>query len=171
MTALLKRLQTQVTRLQVRLYACHARLQAQTDEEALHDLRIALRKLRSLLRPLRREPLCAQLEQAAAALGALSGPLRDLEVLSAELRTRGLPAQSRRRQQQLPAGYQQLLGSVDWQRLLMLIDDWPADSRAAFTSGDWRVTGRRIRKYLRIQQRQLGRALVDPNVINFGNYP
>ena len=49
----------QVIVQQVRLYACLARLREQTDAEALHDLRITLRRLRSLLRPLRREPLCA----------------------------------------------------------------------------------------------------------------
>ena len=69
MTELLKKLQSQVLTQQVRLYACCARLQVQTDDEALHDLRIALRKLRSLLRPLRRQQLCAQLEQAAGAPG------------------------------------------------------------------------------------------------------
>src|SRR5690606_5538936 len=42
----------QVLGLQVRLYACCARLSAGTDSEALHDLRIALRRLASLLRPL-----------------------------------------------------------------------------------------------------------------------
>lgn len=74
-----------VLALQVRLYACQARLADCTDTEALHDLRIALRQLRSLLRPLRGFPAVDVLEQGAAVLGRLSGPLRDREVLVAEL--------------------------------------------------------------------------------------
>uniref|UniRef100_UPI0023F41763 CHAD domain-containing protein n=1 Tax=Zestomonas thermotolerans TaxID=157784 RepID=UPI0023F41763 len=70
----------QVLGLEVTLRACQARLGARTDAEALHDLRIGLRKLRSLLRPLNRLPLVASLDAAAAALGRLSGPLRDREV-------------------------------------------------------------------------------------------
>src|SRR5690606_32949876 len=57
-------LMAEVVRTQVRLQACRARLTARTDDEALHDLRIALRKLRSLLRPLRGLPGVEVLEQA-----------------------------------------------------------------------------------------------------------
>ena len=44
-----------LVQLQVRLRACRERLRAGTDSEGLHDLRIALRRLRSLLRPLRQQ--------------------------------------------------------------------------------------------------------------------
>src|SRR3990167_9711488 len=80
----------QVVRLQVSLYACRERLLAATDPEALHDLRIALRKLRSLLRPLRGVPACDALQKQAAELGRISGPLRDLEVLLAHLQGLGM---------------------------------------------------------------------------------
>lgn len=43
----------QVLTLQVRLYQAIARLEARTDHEALHDLRIAVRRIRSLTRPFR----------------------------------------------------------------------------------------------------------------------
>ncbi len=60
----------QVLRLAINLQACRARLAARTDGEALHDLRFALRKLHSLLPPLRglieNDPL-----ESAAALGHL----------------------------------------------------------------------------------------------------
>lgn len=46
----------QIVALQVRLLACRERLAADTDSEALHDLRTTLRRLRSLLRPLRGLP-------------------------------------------------------------------------------------------------------------------
>lgn len=44
---------SRVLGLQINLYACEARLEAGIDPEALHDLRIAVRRLRSLLHPLR----------------------------------------------------------------------------------------------------------------------
>ena len=58
----------QLLRCQVDLWEIQARLQAETDREALHDLRIQLRRLRSLLRPLRRHAGIAPLYAAAAAL-------------------------------------------------------------------------------------------------------
>lgn len=162
MTVLLKALQSQVIALQVRLYACCARLQAQTDEEALHDLRIALRRLRSLLRPLQRQALCAQLAQAAAALGQLSNPLRDLEVLSAELQRLGHPRLARQRQRRLRQGYAALLDSSELQQLFSCLDDWPAACREAVLLGQWQVGGKRVRRYLQQQARLLATALRDP---------
>lgn len=85
MSDLIERSLQRVLALQVRLYACQARLGGFTDAEALHDLRITLRQLRSLLRPMRGLATVDALEQAAAVLGRLTGPLRDREVLMAEL--------------------------------------------------------------------------------------
>ena len=162
MTELLKKLQSQVLTQQVRLYACCARLQVQTDDEALHDLRIALRKLRSLLRPLRRQTLCAQLEQAAAALGEVSGPLRDLEVLIGELQRLGHADLARQRRTHLTQGYARLLDSLALQRLFILLDDWPDNCREALGQGEWQVDHKRVRKYLANQAQQLATALRDP---------
>ncbi|HAB03154.1 MAG TPA: metal-chelation protein CHAD, partial [Pseudomonas sp.] len=89
MSAMLDHVVAQVLTLQVRLLACRERLAADTDSEALHDLRTSLRRLRSLLRPLRGLPGVEQLEQAAKALGTLTTPLRDREVLAGELLRRG----------------------------------------------------------------------------------
>ncbi len=162
MTELLRKLQSQVLTQQVRLYACCARLQVQTDDEALHDLRIALRKLRSLLRPLRRQTLCAQLEQAAAALGEISGPLRDLEVLIGELQRLGHADLARQRRTHLTQGYARLLDSLALQRLFILLDDWPDNCREALGQGEWQVDHKRVRKYLANQAQQLATALRDP---------
>lgn len=162
MSVVLNDLQAQVLALEVRLYACCARLQAQTDAEALHDLRIALRKLRSLLRPLRRQAPCAQLEQAAAALGQLSGPWRDLEVLAGELRQQGHRLLALRRQAPLLQGYQGLLGSEALQHLFEVLDDWPASCREVAQAGQWCGNGKRIRRYLRAQALRLAEALRDP---------
>jgi CHAD domain-containing protein len=157
-----RELRERIIELQVRLFACVARLQVQSDDEALHDLRIALRRLSSLLRPLRRDKLCAALEQAAGALGDASGPLRDLEVLAAELEKRGQPLAARRRRAHLAEGYAGLLESLSLRRLLMLLDDWPEDQRQAVCSGEWQAQGKSVTKYMRKQGRQLAEALRDP---------
>jgi CHAD domain-containing protein len=157
-----RELRERIVELQVRLYACSARLQMQTDDEALHDLRIALRRLRSLLRPLRGETLCEALERAAAAVGSASGPLRDLEVLASELDRRGQPMAARLRRAWLAEGYARLLGGVPMQRLGILLDDWPEDQRRAVSDGEWRVRGRAVAKYLGKQRKKLAAALRDP---------
>lgn len=97
MSAMLDHVVAQVLTLQVRLLACRERLAADVDSEALHDLRTTTRRLRSLLRPLRGLPAVDQLEDAARALGALTTPLRDREVLAAELRERGQQDAAERR--------------------------------------------------------------------------
>lgn len=85
MSAVVDRLVAQVLGLEVRLLACQARLSARTDPEALHDLRTTVRRLRSLLRPLRGLPGVEQLEAASSRVGQLTTPLRDREVLAAYL--------------------------------------------------------------------------------------
>ncbi len=90
MTRFVDGLLAEVIGQQVALMAAVARLEARTDGEALHDLRIALRRLRSLLRPIRGVPGVEELERAAAELGRLSGPIRDLEVLLPALAAEGL---------------------------------------------------------------------------------
>ena len=66
MHGLVDEVQQHVLRIQVRLFACRERLVAATDDEALHDLRIALRQLRSLLRPLCAIAACADQKAGAA---------------------------------------------------------------------------------------------------------
>jgi len=89
MSALVDRLVAQVLGLEVSLLACQARLSAATDAEALHDLRISVRRLRSLLRPLRGLPGVEQLEAAASEVGRVTTPIRDREVLAAYLHQHG----------------------------------------------------------------------------------
>lgn len=149
-------------RLQVGLYACRERLAAATDAEALHDLRIGLRRLRSLLRPLRQLPACAELDQRAAALGRLSGPLRDLEVLLGCLQALDLAEAVRRRQPRLHQGYAALLARSELPALFVALDAWPALWRQAEASGQQSGLGKRIRRRLRKQQRLLAAALLDP---------
>ncbi|WP_148874745.1 CHAD domain-containing protein, partial [Serratia marcescens] len=72
---------TQLRRLESALNEALRRLQQTPDNEALHDLRVSLRRIRSLLRPLRGCPGATRLDRAAARLSKLTTPLRDLEVL------------------------------------------------------------------------------------------
>lgn len=150
-----------IIELQVRLYACSARLQMQTDDEALHDLRIALRRLRSLLRPLRKQELCMALEKAASAVGDASGPLRDLEVLAGELERRGQPQAAKIRRMQLEGGRSRLLDGVPMLKLGILLDEWPEDQRRALCDGEWRVRGRAVGRYMHRQRQELAEALRD----------
>jgi CHAD domain-containing protein len=153
---------TRVLVLQVRLYACQARLASATDVEALHDLRIALRQLRSLLRPLRGLPAVDALEQGAAVLGRLTGPLRDCEVLAAELRRLGLAELAQAGEAQRVAGHAAIAASRELADLLLLLDAWPGSWRQAAAEGQLCGVGKRIRRRLRRQQRQLAGALRDP---------
>lgn len=59
----------EILALQVALYHSRARLEARTDSEALHDLRIAVRRIRSLLRPMRAMSEVVALNIAAAEVG------------------------------------------------------------------------------------------------------
>lgn len=63
-------------------------LREDLDPEFLHDVRVAVRRTRSLLRELAKEPpvpALAALEEELAWLGGRTGACRDLDVLSAEL--------------------------------------------------------------------------------------
>ncbi|HLA30485.1 MAG TPA: CHAD domain-containing protein [Pseudomonas sp.] len=162
MQGLAEDLLTQLLRLQIRLLACRERLLAATDGEALHDLRIALRQLRSLLRPLQQLPACAEVLQRAAELGRLSGPLRDLEVLTAYLQAQGLQQLAQSRQTLLRQGYVALLSSQQLDRLLAALDAWPALWRRAESAGELAGLKKRISRRLGKQRRQLLQALADP---------
>ena len=48
MSELVDRIVANLVRLEVKLLACQARLEANTDPEALHDLRTTVRRMRSV---------------------------------------------------------------------------------------------------------------------------
>lgn len=56
-----------------------------TDPEALHEARVLLRRLRALLRPVSKRAAIQPLYALAGQVLAASGPLRDLDVLAADL--------------------------------------------------------------------------------------
>lgn len=83
--------------LQAALAVSLENLQQAPAPETLHDLRVALRRLRSLLQPLARDQGIAALQADAGKVLAATAPLRDLEVLAGDLaRHRHGPAARRR---------------------------------------------------------------------------
>ncbi|MFQ6571804.1 CHAD domain-containing protein [Pseudomonas sp. UM16] len=162
MSVMLDHVIAQVLTLQVRLLACQARLAADTDSEALHDLRTSTRRLRSLLRPLRELPGVEQLEGAAKALGTLTTPLRDREVLAAQLLERQQLAAAHQRLAQRRQTFASVADSAELGRLLAIIDAFPIFLRAAEREGLIRRLHKRIDKRLEKQWKKLRQALVDP---------
>jgi len=162
MSAMLDHVIAQVLALQVRLLGCQARLAADTDSEALHDLRTTTRRLRSLLRPLRELPGVEQLEGAAKALGELTTPLRDREVLAAQLLERELFDAARQRLAGRRETFASVAESAQLERLLAIVDAFPIFLRAAQREGLIRKLHQRIDKRLEKQWMQLREALDDP---------
>ncbi|MNZ68157.1 CHAD domain protein [compost metagenome] len=162
MAALADRLIERFIVLEVALLATRARLAARTDSEALHDLRIVVRRLRSLLRPLRGLPGVETLEAATAEVGRLSSPLRDLEVLADELARCGLKAPGARRRQALVVGYPALLAEPALARLQFCLTLWPGLLREAEREGLLKGERNKVHRRLLRQQQRLQVALSDP---------
>lgn len=162
MSALVDRLVAQVLGLEVRLLACQARLSARTDSEALHDLRTTVRRLRSLLRPLRGLPGVEQLEVAASRVGELTTPLRDREVLAAYLLKHDQPEAAQRRMAQMAEAYPAVATSPEVMQLLMILDAFPRFLRASQRQGLLKGLRKRVEKRLAQQWKKLDQALHDP---------
>ncbi|MCP1107671.1 CHAD domain-containing protein [Serratia nevei] len=148
---------TQLRQLELALNEALLRLQQAQDSEALHDLRVSLRRIRSLLRPLRGCPGATRLDRAAAELGKLTTPLRDLEVLIAELARHHLDWQANVRQSDLQARYRQLLAHPQLIDFPSLLRAWPRRFRRTARRG----VKHRLNRHLRRQLRQLRRAVAD----------
>lgn len=147
---------------EVALFAASERLRARSDSEALHDLRIAVRRLRSLLHPAQGMPGIDEIEAALSELGRLSGPLRDLEVLLPVLEAEGLEKAAALRRPALTSGYLALLASPQWDRLMRLLDGWPMLWRTAERHGVLEGLHAQVRKRLAKQWHKLREALKDP---------
>jgi CHAD domain-containing protein len=159
---MINRLVAHVLGLEVRLLACQARLSARTDPEALHDLRTTVRRLRSLLRPLRGLPGVEQLEAAASRVGDLTTPLRDREVLAAYLLEHDQPEAAHRRMAQMAEAYPAVAMSPEVAQLLMILDAFPRFLRASQRQGLIKGLRQRIEKRLAKQWKKLDKALHDP---------
>lgn len=163
MSALVDQLVAQVIGLEVGLLSCQARLAAVTDDEALHDLRTTVRRLRSLLRPLRGLPGVEQLEAAASAVGQLTTPFRDREVLAAYLHQHGHHEAAERRIRQQPATYRSVAQGPELAQLLLILEAFPRFIRASQRQKLLKGLRTRIEKRLAKQWKKLGEALHDPN--------
>jgi len=152
----------QVLKAEIALYHARCRLQASTDGEALHDLRIQLRRLRSLLRPLRKIDSVGRLDSAAAAVGNLTVPVRDLEVLINELEQKGYRELAASRRAALRTSVERVLQSRALAILFAELDEWPRSFRAERMAGKARNLGKLISKRLDRQVQQLAQALGDP---------
>ncbi|VVO37250.1 CHAD domain-containing protein [Pseudomonas fluorescens] len=162
MSTLVDRLVARLLGLEVRLRACQARLEAATDGEALHDLRTTVRRLRSLLRPLRGLPGVEQLETAAAAVGDLTTPLRDREVLAAYLSSHGQPEAAERRMLQMAKACPAVANGPELAQLFLILDAFPRFLRASQRQGLLKGLRQRIEKRLAKQWKSLDKALHDP---------
>ncbi|VEA69261.1 Uncharacterized conserved protein [Serratia plymuthica] len=147
----------QFRRLENALSQALSRLQDPTDTEALHDVRINLRRIRSLLRPLRGIPGVAPLDNAAASLGKLTTPIRDLEVLIAELARHQLEWQTNVRKTELQSRNLALASHPLLFRFPKLLHGWPKSFRRAKR----RHAKRRVAHRLSRQVKQLRLALAD----------
>ena len=152
----------EVLSIEVALYHAHARMQARTDSEALHDLRIAVRRIRSLLRPLRSLDEITALNEAAADVGRLTTPCRDLEVLIEELDVHGLQKQAEDRRRILFTSYTDIHNSPVIKKLFTCLDDWPSAFRSAERSGELVHIEKQITKALSKQVDCLHAGLLDP---------
>lgn len=152
----------QVLKLEIALYHASARLASNTDGEALHDFRINVRRLRSLLKPLRGEDGVAFLDEAAADVGQLTTPVRDLEVLVDELHARGLSEQASARREILHSSYACILESSTLNQFFIRLDEWPSAFRAAESRGELHQLPELVAKRLRKQVVGLQTALGDP---------
>ncbi|SDS61992.1 CHAD domain-containing protein [Pseudomonas sp. Z003-0.4C(8344-21)] len=159
---MIDRLVAHILSLEVRLLACQARMTARTDPEALHDLRTTVRRLRSLLRPLRGLPGVEQLESAASAVGELTTPWRDREVLAAYLLKHDQPQAAERRMVQMAEAYPALAASNEVASLMMILDAFPRFLRASQRQGLLKGLDKRIEKRLGKQWQKLDEALHDP---------
>jgi CHAD domain-containing protein len=151
----------EIVQLEVRILHARARLLAGTDAEALHDLRIAVRRIRSLLIPVRREEGMTVLKDAAAAIGRLTTPPRDLEVIAQELERKGLPEAARRRRNRLAEQYQTVAHSPQLARLLTALDAWPQAFRATPLARGDKPLKRKVEKTLEKHVDKLRVALTD----------
>lgn len=103
-----------------------------------------------------------ELDTAAAEVGRLTTPIRDLEVMIIELERQGLPDLAQLRRQRLEQGYRVVEDSPTLRTLMASLDDWPEQFRDAQRAGELRALRDFIRKRLKKQRDTLVAALQDP---------
>lgn len=151
----------EILTLQVAVYHAQARLESSTDREALHDLRIAVRRIRSLLRPFRSRNEVSVLSDAAVEVGRQTTPSRELEVMIQELEKRGFTEQAQFRQSRLESSYTEIVKGPSIKNLLIQLDDWPSNFRLLEINGGLNHLQSQIRKTVQKQIDRLHSAVND----------
>ena len=151
----------EIRSLEEALLEAYRRLDEAADVEALHDLRIAVRRIRSLTAPLRSQPESQTLREAAAEVGRLTTPTRDLEVLIIELQQRGHDTSADVRRRRLQTDYQLIVAAPELQRLFAALQQWPVAFRKSKLGEDSQALKRIIGKALTRQIDKLHAALKD----------
>lgn len=152
----------EIRSLEEALLGAYGRLDEGVDGEALHDLRIAVRRIRSLTAPLRSQPESQALRETAADVGRLTTPTRDLEVLIVELQQRGHDTLADARHPRLQTEHQQIVAAPELQRLFAALQQWPVAFRTSKLGEDAHALKRIIDKALTRQIDKLHAALKDP---------
>ncbi|HEX5277176.1 MAG TPA: CHAD domain-containing protein [Fluviicoccus sp.] len=132
------------------------------DPEALHDFRVALRELRSLIEPVKQQLYGAdELNRLARACAKPTNSLRDREVLSLEVQRKGLADVHLALESDLAGGKLALAkrrpADVLIHRLLSLTVYW----EKYLHRHDWEALEQQIHQYRRKQRRRLKRDLAD----------
>lgn len=126
-----ERLQSHLGSLRALLVTAMQRLGDPADTESLHEMRVVLRRLRMLLRPLKRSGQAGLLRDAAADVFRQTNSLRDDEVLLEELVRNGMQAAAAARQMQQRLDRQALMDSSG---LAGLMAAWPAEGVACLSA-------------------------------------
>ncbi len=151
----------EIQNLAVDLREAFTRLEGNIDDEALHDYRIIVRRIRSLIGPLRKLPENRALREAAADVGRLTTSTRDLEVLVAQLQQQGYSALAEQRGASLQGEYRKIVQSPVLQRLFIELELWPAAIAQSRPGSEPRKLKRIVSKALKRQLEQLQEGVVD----------
>lgn len=141
-----ERLQSHLGSLRALLVTAMQRLGDPADTESLHEMRVVLRRLRMLLRPLTRSGQAGLLRDVAAGVFRQTNSLRDNEVLLEELVRSGMHVAVVARQAQQMRDRQALMDSPGLDGLIAV---WPADGVACLS-----VPSRRRRRDLKQKMRR-----------------
>ena len=139
----------EIQNLTVALRETFKRLVNNENDEALHDYRVIVRRIRSIIGPVRKLPENQPLREAAAAVGRLTTPARDLEVLVAEVERRGYSALADTRRALLQAEYREIVEAPELQHLFDELELWPTEFAKSKLGSDSAKLKRVINKALK----------------------
>lgn len=163
-TMFLDKYVAEIQRLTTALHKAFERLEQYTDDEALHDYRVIVRRIRSIIGPLSKVPENQALRETAAVVARLTTPIRDLEVLIAELEKRGYPEQAEERRALLQDQYQAIVGAPEVQRLFDELEKWPAEFAKSELGDDSAKLKQVLSKALKKHLKRLQAGVIDVDV-------